>query len=444
MWTLTRARKARRDPDAFVEACFTDAQGRFLRQAALHREVQRFLTATPRGLVELPRDHGKSTQLCARVLWELGRDPGLRVKIVCASEALAAERARFLRQAVQDNPWVKLVFPNLKPSRPWGDTRFSVARPGEVIGPSVTAVGVGGASTGARADLLICDDIVDVRSVASRAERARVKQLFRDNLMNLLEPTGRFWGLCTPWHRDDLNAELKRNPAFGVFRRAVDEHLTPVWPERWPREALEARRAEIGTVSFARGYRLVAVADEELMIPAAWVRFWDTEVPAERTIIAVDPAVATHAKADATGIAVLAKCGPEVRCLHALRKRVNAPDLLTLLADLDAAVKPDAVVLEANAAFRGLADVMIRHTSFGPRLQTVVQHKAKAARVAAFSVPVQNGLFKLKGAGGVCDPGQRELLDEMTSFPVGEHDDLLDAAAFGTEWLLKHGEPRVW
>ena len=43
-------------------------------------------------------------------------------------------------------------------------TRFSIRRPAEVIGPSVTAFGVGAASTGTRADLLICDDIVDVIS----------------------------------------------------------------------------------------------------------------------------------------------------------------------------------------------------------------------------------------------------------------------------------------
>jgi phage terminase large subunit-like protein len=32
----------------------------------------------------------------------------------------------------------------------------------------------------------------------------------------------------------------------------------------------------------------------------------------------------------------------------------------------------------------------------------------------------------------------------MTTFPAGEHDDLLDAAAFGTEYLLNKPEPRVW
>ena len=58
--------------------------------------------------------------------------------------------------------------------------------------------------------------MVDVRALHSRAERDRVADYFHDNLMNLLEPDGRFWGLFTPWHPDDLNARLKRaGPANG-------------------------------------------------------------------------------------------------------------------------------------------------------------------------------------------------------------------------------------
>jgi predicted phage terminase large subunit-like protein len=75
----------------------------------------------------------------------------------------------------------------------------------------------------------------------------------------------------------------------------------------------------------------------------------------------------------------------------------------------------------------------------------VTQTKDKSARVSAFSVPVENGSFRLRGDGaGGADPGQQALYDEMTTFPLGEHDDLVDAAAFGTAYLLDRPEPRVW
>src|SRR5262249_37105791 len=93
---LQRARllQARSDPSLFAEYAFADSEGRPLRQARVHRDLQEFLGRTQRALVELPRDHGKSMQLCMRLLWELGHRPELRVKILCASEAVAAERGR--------------------------------------------------------------------------------------------------------------------------------------------------------------------------------------------------------------------------------------------------------------------------------------------------------------------------------------------------------------
>src|SRR5262249_54270866 len=151
-------------------------------------------------------------------------------------------------------------------------TRFTVRRPADVIGPSVTALGVGAVSTGTRADLLLCDDVVDVKALRSRADRERGKTCFHENLMNLLEPGGRCWGLFTPWHRDDLNAELKKNAAFALYRRPVGDGLEPVWPEKWPAERLAERRREIGAAAFARAYRLVDVPDEEVPVRAAWVR----------------------------------------------------------------------------------------------------------------------------------------------------------------------------
>lgn len=441
---MEKIRQSRTDPDTFIELCFTDPSGEHLEQAPVHKALQAFLSGNQRALVELPRDHGKSTQVCARLVWELGRDPSLRVKIVCASEALAAERGRFVREAIQGNDEVRRVFPDLLPSHPWSDTRFTVTRPASVIGPSVTAIGIGAASTGARADLLVCDDIVDVKAIHSRAERDRVKAHFRNNLMNLLEPDGRFWGLCTPWHRDDLNAELRRDGAYPLFRQPVNENLDPVWPARWPREALIARRAEVGPAAFARGYRLVPLADEDTVIRPEWVKVWEAPAEADRVVLSVDPAVSTGAKADRSALVVLAKCGPEVRCLDAVARRVSTPDLVGLIGTLDALWRPAVIVFESNAAFRGIADLLTRHPQFGPKVAGLAQTKDKAWRAGSFSVSVANGSFRLKGDGrGGVDAAQKELFEEMTTFPVGEHDDLLDAAATGTAYLLNVREPEV-
>ena len=441
-----RLRQARQHPDDFAEFCFTDPTGRPLQQGQVHRELQAFLGRQRHALIELPRDHGKSVQVCLRVLWELGREPSLRVKIVCASDAMAVERCRFLRDAVTGNPRLRLVFPHLQPARPWEAMRFTIRRPANAIGPSVAALGVGAVSTGTRADLLVCDDIVDVKALRSRADRTRVKAYFRENLMNLLEPDGRFWGLFTPWHVDDLNAELKRNDAYALFRRAVGPNLEPLWPEKWPAERLAKRRQEIGSLSFARAYRLVCVPDEDVPIRSNWVRFWTEPVVYEQVVLAVDPALSCRSTADFTALVTLGRtAGNEVHCLEAVARRVSTPELLGLIDDADRRQRPDVVLFESNAAFAGIREMLVRQARFGPKLRPVVQTKDKMSRVHAFSVPVENGAFRLR----CVDPlhvhsSQQGLFDEMTMFPFAEHDDLLDAAASGTAYLLERPEPRVW
>lgn len=56
----------RADVSHFIQACFTDARGVPVVQAAVHDRLQAFLGIHPKALVELPRDHGKSFQVCCR------------------------------------------------------------------------------------------------------------------------------------------------------------------------------------------------------------------------------------------------------------------------------------------------------------------------------------------------------------------------------------------
>lgn len=439
-------RRARIDPSAFLRYLLM-APGVRDPMARVHKDLQNHLSAHRLALVELPRDHGKTTQVCLRVLWELGRDPSLRIRIVCASEAIALDRSRFLRRSIARNPRVRKVFPHLRPSEPWLANAFAVERKPGILGPSLAAFGIGAASTGTRADLLICDDVVDVKALFSKAQRDRVAEEFTNNLFNLLEPTGRFWGLSTPWHAEDLNARLKRNPSYSLYRKAIGANLEPVWPEKWSSEALARRRAEIGESSFARGYRLLPISENEIAIPPKWIQFWNGEPERsefDRVILSVDPAVSAKASADATGLVVLGKLGAEIRVLSANAQRVPTYQLMAILDGLDRHWQPDVILFETNAAFEGIKDLFQRQTNFGSRIQSVKQHTSKASRVGVFAVPVQNGTLRLKGNAGIVDAGQQELFDEMTTFPFGGHDDLLDATATGTEYLQGQRQPRLW
>jgi phage terminase large subunit-like protein len=424
------------------------------------------------------------------------------VKIICATDAIARERSRFLRHQIRHNGRIRDVFPRLGAGTPWTAAAFTVARPAECIGPSVAAFGIGGSVTGTRADLLVCDDVVDVRSLHSKAERRRVADYFANNLMNLLEPDGRFWGLFTPWHHDDLNARLKKNGAYALFSRAVGADFEPVWPERWPAEALRARKEEIGSASFSRGYRLQSVADDDTPIRASWIRFWSAGVsPAaagtgephgyDEVILAVDPAVSTEARADRSALVVLGRdlspppppppgegekeraplpppasdrdpewrsvgCGfepgrgvggrGEIHVLAARAARISTPELVNLIDAYDRQWNPLVILFESNAAFQGLRELLARTTPFGPKLKAVTQTTDKAARVAALSVPVENGALRLMGnaAGDGPDESQRELWEEMAGFPYADTDDLVDAAATGCSYLLTRKEPMIW
>ena len=147
----------------------------------------------------------------------------------------------------------------------------------QVIGPTVAAYGIGAGSTGTRADLLVCDDVVDLCALHNRIDRCRVAEYFENNLMNLLEPEGRFWGLFTPWHADDLERSTEKKS--GV--RALP-------PADWA------------------GFRADLVR-EVASRPAPGAQRRDRIGLICARILAIDSAVSTSAKANASALVVLGK-----------------------------------------------------------------------------------------------------------------------------------------
>jgi len=213
-----RLRQARESFPAFLEYVFRDEDSD--PGAPVPVTVQWYqeqwshaMDTIDRLVIIAPRGHAKSTTAVARVLFELGRSPDLRIKVVGPSDGRAMERLFEIKQHIEHNPRLREVFPHLR--RPPGqDTEFSkhkiiIPRKAMHRDASVEALGITATVTGGRADLILADDVVDRRNaIQMPAMREAIKQAWHSDWMQLLAPNARVWYLATPWHRCLVDGEM--------------------------------------------------------------------------------------------------------------------------------------------------------------------------------------------------------------------------------------------
>jgi len=305
-----RIAEARTKFGPFMEYCFFDETTREpYRQQWFHDEWADAWSEFDRVIIVAPRDHGKTSQIVGRVIWELGRNPNLRIKIACAADGRAKERLFEIIQHIQYNKRIQEVFPELKQDNDaeWSKHKIVVKRTAMHRDASVEALGITATATGGRCDLLIADDVVDRRNALSFPKlREQIKQAWKSDWTNLLEPESRVWYICTLWHKDDLSHELMENEAFETLFYAVDQGFGALWPDKWPSDALRKRHAEIGSIEFNRGFRNKAVDDTTAVVQESWIQYKDLaadpgfieRLPYMQIITSYDTARATHASSD--------------------------------------------------------------------------------------------------------------------------------------------------
>ena len=186
-----QAELARRDVNEFCGFVMRDPKGRTWQQAAFHRQWQELIPGEgpSRTLIVTAREFGKSSQMVARVLWELGRDPELRIKVICATDDLAEKLVGEIARNLLHNQRLHQVFPRLRPDPggPWTRSQLRLTRDSLSKDPSVEAHGVLSAGVGGRGDLLVFDDVCDQRTtVLQPAMREQVKRVFYETWLNQL------------------------------------------------------------------------------------------------------------------------------------------------------------------------------------------------------------------------------------------------------------------
>ena len=145
--------------------------------------------------------------------------------------------------------------------------------------PTVMAIGTEQAVIGRRADLIICDDIIDEAYASSENLRQKVRTWFRKELVPRLEPDGRLFVIGTRWHFADLYGDLIKDEHYEklVFP-AISESNEALWSGKWPLEKLGELRRELGTIAFSAQYMANPTPIEGAVLKAEWLNYWDPAI----------------------------------------------------------------------------------------------------------------------------------------------------------------------
>lgn len=117
----------------------------------------------------------------------------------------------------------------------------------------IMGLGIGTSITGKHGDIIVTDDIVNLRDRTSRAERERTRIQYME-LQNIRNRGGRFINTGTPWHKEDaisLMPNVKRYDCYSTGLIARDK--------------LEELRQSMSDSLFAANYELRHIADKDAM-----------------------------------------------------------------------------------------------------------------------------------------------------------------------------------
>jgi predicted phage terminase large subunit-like protein len=388
-------------------------------------------------IINMPPRHTKS-EFASYLLpaWFLGKFPSKKVIQTSNTGELAVGFGRKVRNLV-DSEVYHDIFPELTlqaDSKAAG--RWNTSKGGDYF-----AIGVGGTVTGKGADVLIIDDPHSEQEAAMAASNPevydKVYEWYTSGPRQRLQPNAAIVIVMTRWAQRDLTGQVLKSAAQRAGEDweviefpAILPSGTPLWPEFWPVQELEALRAELPNSKWQAQYQQNPVGNESAIVKRDWWKWWEKDDPphCDYVLQTWDTAFEKNQRADYSagttwGIFNLDEDNnaPNIILLNTYKKRVEYPDLKKDVLREYNEYEPDGVLIEKKASG---APLIYELRAMGIPVQEFTPGKGqdKIARL--------NAVSDIIASGKVWIPRTRwaeELVDEIASFPSGEHDDLVDA-----------------
>lgn len=319
------------------------------------------------------------------------------------------------------------------------------------------AMPAGARITGDRGDAIFCDDPNDAQTVRSRLERDAISEgwwfpaaqnrladlqtgtrciiqqrLHEEDLTGcVLARSRKIWDVLVI--RQEWEPPLPRDPDFETPTSLgwVDPRREPgalFFPERFSRESIDAERVALGAISYAGQHQQRPMPAEGALFKPEQVRIVDLAPDGCRFVRGWDMAATLGAGDWTAGVKIGKAPDGSYVVAHVARAQTDNPrGLIHSTAAADGREIRFSIPQDPGAAGKLQARDMLNDFA-GYSVSITPETGDKVTRAEPFSVQVNAGRVVM-----VRGDWNQDFLDEMRSFPMGKHDDQIDAAsrAFG-------------
>jgi len=385
-------------------------------------------------IVCLPPRHTKSEFASTFFpAWMMGLRSNLKIIQTTHTAELAVRFGRRVRNIIDSDEYQE-VFPDLKLE---ADNKSAGRWTTNGGGESFYA-GVGGAITGRGADLLIIDDPVSEQDALSPTAMDSVYEWYTSGPRQRLQPGGIIVIVMTRWSTKDLVGKVLKKQGddhadqwdIVEFPAIMPESNEPLWPEYWRKEELLSVKASLPIAKWNSQWMQNPTAEEGSIVKREWWRTWEPEAVPHYTYViqSYDTAFSKKETADYSAITTWAVFDPEsgsseqIILLDAKRVRLDFPELKKLAWEEYKYWEPDCILIEAKASGTPLTQEL-RRMGIPVTAYTPSRGQDKIARMNSVAPIFESGMVWAPDA-----PFAEEVIEEMASFPYGDHDDYCDSA----------------
>lgn len=371
----------------------------------------------------------------------LGNYPEKKIIMGTHTAGLSEDFGRRVRNLIESEEYNELF-----PETVVADDQKAAGKWSTGAGGQYYAAGVGGALAGRGADLFVIDDPHSEQDVKSNSRLAfdTAWSWFQTGPLQRLMPGGAIIVIMTRWSLLDLTGRLLdyqiKNPntipwelvELPAILHEDTEKEKSLWPEQWPLEALKNTKASIDPRYWNAQYMQNPTSDMSAVIGRKDWKIWELDDPpnVEYVIQSWDTAFETSNTADYSACTTWGvwynnedKGSPNLILLDAFKDRMTFPELKATALKHYKEWTPDAFIVEKKAAGAPLIQELRR---VGIPVQEFSPSRGNDKMVRL------NAVADLFTSGKVWAPDTRwarEVVEEVASFPVGEHDDYVDTVS---------------